>query len=113
MDGTNSIEAKPTDLKEGYVLDEAVKYVIVQEQRGPAQPGAFPVCAGGSPGFEEPPRPMVKIVYVYYKDQLGNTLYTQSVTCYENENNIILADPKLIPGNETASMHLTMCRRKP
>ena len=30
----------------------------------------------------------------------------KSVTCYENENNIILADSKLIPGNENGKYTL-------
>ena len=46
------------------------------------------------------PAPKVKIVYVYYRDQSDNTLFTESVSCYENENNIIFADPSKIPGNK-------------
>ena len=108
VDGTNSIEAKPTDLKEGYVLDdEAVKYVIVKNNEAQPSQVRFLYAQVEAPASEEPaPAPMVKIVYVYYKDQLDNTLYTQSVTCYENENNIILADPKLIPGNENGKYAL-------
>ncbi|NLB37621.1 MAG: hypothetical protein GX810_00025, partial [Clostridiales bacterium] len=101
-DGTNSVPAEPADLKEGYVLDDdPVKYVIVSDDV--AQPASvrFLYKRQEAAVTEEPaPAPKVKIVYVYYKDQNGTTLYTQSVTTYENENNIILADPKLIPGNE-------------
>jgi uncharacterized protein YgiM (DUF1202 family) len=102
VDGTNSVEAKPIGLKEGYTLTgDPIQYVIVKNNVADVQSITFVYTRAVAKATEVPaPAPKVKIVYVYYRDQSDNTLFTESVSCYQNENNIIFADPSKVPGNK-------------
>ncbi len=108
VDGTNSVTASPADLMEGYTITgDPVQYVMVSNDRAEPEAVTFVYAyTGPSPApvaTETPaPAPRVAIVQVFYRDQHGVTLYSDSVTCIENENNIIHVNPNLLTQADAA-----------
>ena len=102
-DGTNTIQAAPTDLKEGYRLKEGAadtQYVIVSNNVADKTDIYFEYTnaplptESQEPAVTEAPAPKVAIVLVHYRDQFGTPLIDppDSVTCVEGEENIISVD---------------------
>ncbi|NLD35044.1 MAG: hypothetical protein GX653_09065, partial [Clostridiales bacterium] len=97
-DGTNTVKAEPTDLKEGYFLPEGtdVQYVIVTLNGADPSVVTFYYEQGATqpPAEEEtpPPTPKTAIVNVYYKDQFGTIIGSYNVNCVQGQPNTIHAD---------------------
>ena len=106
-DGTNTIQAAPTDLKEGYRLKDSAadtQYVIVSNNTADKTDVYFEYTNAPLPAEsnqpDDAPAPKVAIVPVYYRDQFGKPLIDppDSVTCVEGEDNTISVDVTRVDG---------------
>ncbi len=102
QDGTNTVAADPADLPEGYeLIGDAVQYVRVAENRADPPMLTFVYRYAGHVATPAPtktpePAPQVAIVNVFYRDQDGKTLHSETATCVEGESNIIHSFPGLL-----------------
>ena len=108
-DGTNTVAAEPTDLKQGYELvGEATQFVIVSQQGANPSAVTFVYRLPQQPATQAPataspaPAPKVALVPVLYKDQFGSVLYQRSESVSEGTPTTIHVDLSVLEAGRYA-----------